>query len=151
MAMMIVGLAMVLVFSEVLIKCVIQLAARWGVPEEVIASTLVALGTSMPELVVGMTALRKGHYEILVGNVIGADILNVLFVIGASAAAKPLFVPPLFLQLHLPVMLIILIWFRIAIFSAVRKGTFTRWHGAPMLAIYVAYLVLNYVLGRGSA
>jgi cation:H+ antiporter len=149
-AMAIAGLALVLVFSDVLIKCVVRLAVLWGVPQEVIASTLVALGTSMPELVIGMTALRKGHYEILVGNVIGADILNVLFVIGASAAAKPLVVPELFLKLHLPVMLIILIWFRIAIFSAVRKGAFTRWHGAPLLVIYVAYLVLNYVMGRGA-
>ncbi len=142
----VIGLALVLVFSDVLIKCVKELAVQWGVGEEVIASTIVAFGTSLPELVIGMTALRRGQFEILVGNVIGADILNVLFVIGGSAIAAPLPIPDLFLTLHLPVMMVILIWFRIAIFSAVRKGRFTRWHGAPLMVIYVAYLVLNYAL-----
>jgi len=136
--------------SDVLIKAVMELALQWGVKKEVLAATLVALGTSLPELVIGMTALRKGQYEILVGNVIGADILNVLFVIGVSASAAPLPIPALFLTLHLPVMLIILAWFRIAIFMAVRKGSFTRWHGGPLLAIYVIYLVLNYAMGSGA-
>jgi cation:H+ antiporter len=142
----VVGLALVLLFSDVLIKCVKELAVQWGVGEEVIASTIVAFGTSLPELVIGMTALRRGQFEILVGNVIGADILNVLFVVGASAVAAPLPIPDLFLKLHLPVMMVILIWFRLAIFSAVRKGQFTRWHGAPLMVIYLAYLVLNYAL-----
>jgi len=146
----VVGLLIVLVFSDVLIKAVMELALQWGVKKEVLAATLVALGTSLPELVIGMTALRKGQYEILVGNVIGADILNVLFVIGVSASAAPLPIPALFLTLHLPVMLIILAWFRIAIFMAVRKGSFTRWHGGPLLAIYVIYLVLNYAMGSGA-
>lgn len=154
LGLFLVGLAMVIVFSDVMVKSAAELATQWKVPEVVIASTIIALGTSLPELVVGMTSIRRGHPELLVGNVIGADILNVLFVIGASATAAPLCVvdsaasiPRIFLYLQLPTMLLILVLFRLAIFSAMRKGKFTRWHGAPMLAVYIGFLVLNYFLG----
>lgn len=149
-----VGLLVVLLASHVLIVCVSIVAERWGVPKVVIAGTIVALGTSMPELVIGLTSVRKGHPEILVGNVIGADILNVLFVIGASALAKPLPIldpeaarPAIFLELHLPAMLAILLLFRVFIARSVGRGHFKRWYGLPLLAIYFAYTVAAYLLG----
>jgi cation:H+ antiporter len=64
-------------------------ALRIGIPKSIIAATLVAFGTSLPELVTAITAARKGHGELAVGNIIGADILNVLFVVGVSAAVTP--------------------------------------------------------------
>jgi len=147
------GLAIVIVGSHVLIESVSELARQWRVPEVVIAGTLVAFGTSLPELVVGITSIRKGHPELLVGNVIGADILNVLFVVGASAAAAPLpildpaaRVPAIFLLVHLPTMLAVLLMFRLFIFRAVRKGRFNRWMGWPLVITYVAYLVIQYVV-----
>ena len=150
----VVGLALVLAFAHVLIGSVEELAGRWGVPQVVIASTIVAFGTSLPELIIGLTAVRKGHPEILIGNVIGADVLNVLFVVGLSAVAAPLRVldpssesPAIFLHLHLPVMLGILLLFRVYIFDAVRIGWFRRWFGVPLIGIYVAYVILNYWLG----
>lgn len=153
--MAVIGLVVVVVSAQVLVECASELARQWGIQEVTIASTIVALGTSLPELVVGMMALKKGHPELLVGNVIGADILNVLLVIGASAAAAPLqvvdstaSVPQLFLYLQVPTMLVMLVWFRFVIFKAVRQGKFTRWWGAPLLAIYIAFLVLNGLLGR---
>jgi len=152
------GLLLVVLSSRVLICSVSVLAARWGVPQVVIAATLVAMGTSLPELVVGITSIYKGHKEILVGNVIGADALNVLFVIGASATAARLpiveagaQVPRIFLYLHLPTMLLILILFRLYIRHASRRGSFRRWYGLPLVAIYVAYLVLQFVLSTGGA
>ena len=150
------GLAVVIVSSHVLISVVAALAARWGVPQVVIAATIVALGTSMPEMVVGIVSVIRGSAELLVGNVIGADVLNVLFVVGASAAARPLPIvetraafPEIFLMLHLPVMLVVLGIFRIYIFRAVRKGHFERWMGIPFLFLYIAYTVSQYILGRG--
>ena len=147
---MVIGLLLVLLCSHILIICVQIVAERWHVPKVVIASTIVALGTSLPELVVGMTAVVKGHKEILVGNVIGADILNVLFVVGASAAAAPLPLrdpiaanPNIFLVLPLPTMLIILVLFRVFIFRSVGKGCFARWMGIPLLAIYVAFAAVT--------
>ena len=151
------GLVMVVFFAQVLITDVEVLARRWGVPQVIIAATIVAIGTSLPELVVGITAVRKGHPALLIGNVIGADILNVLFVVGAAAAAKPLpIVDPspdateahIFLLLHLPTMLAVLVLFRLYIFAAVRKGSFSRWMGVPLVVMYVGYLIANVVLGR---
>ena len=154
MALGLVGLTLVILASRVMILSVTELAeVHWHVPKVVIAATVVALGTSLPELVIGLASILKGHREILVGNVIGADILNVLFVVGASAAAAPLplvehgaSVPHIFLLLHLPTMLVILVLFRIFIHAATRTGRFRRWHGIPLVLIYLAYVVLQYVV-----
>ncbi|NWG12699.1 MAG: sodium:calcium antiporter [Acidobacteria bacterium] len=150
------GLAVVVFSSHVLVCAVAALAIRWGVPQVVIAATLVAVGTSMPELVVGLTSIFKGAPELLVGNVIGADVLNVLFVVGASATARPLpivergaAVPEIFLWLHLPAMLVVLGIFRLYIFRAVREGHFRRWMGIPLLFLYGTYAIAQYALSRG--
>jgi cation:H+ antiporter len=148
-----IGLVLVIFASRILICAVTEIALRWGVPQVVIAATLVAIGTSLPELVVGITSVVKGHRELLVGNVIGADVLNVLFVIGASATAARLpivelgaQVPRIFLYLHLPAMVFILALFRLYIFFAVRRGAFRRWFGVPLVAIYVIYVITQFVL-----
>jgi cation:H+ antiporter len=150
-----VGLLLVIVFGHILISSVESAAHQFGIPQVVIASTIVAFGTSLPELVVGITAIRKGHAALLIGNVIGADVLNVLFVIGASAAAAKLpvvdpsaAVPRIFLYLHLPTMLVILTLFRGYIFNAVRRGHFQRWFGVPMVSLYVLYILMNLLLSR---
>jgi cation:H+ antiporter len=148
------GLMIVIFSSRVMILSVAELAeVHWRVPKVVIAATLVALGTSMPELVIGLTSIFKGHREILVGNVIGADILNVLFVVGAAATAAPLplfdfaaDLPGVLLVLHIPTMLIILLLFRIFIFRATKRGHFRRWYGVPLVLIYIAYTILQYVV-----
>jgi cation:H+ antiporter len=153
-ALVVAGLVFVILSSRVVILSVSELAeVHWHVPKVVIAATLVALGTSLPELVIGVTSILKGHKEILVGNVIGADILNVLFVIGAAAIAAPLpivehgtAVPRIALYVHLPTMLLILVLFRLFIFSATGRGYFRRWYGVPLIAIYVGYTVLQYLI-----
>ncbi|MBD3235740.1 MAG: hypothetical protein GF330_03465 [Candidatus Eisenbacteria bacterium] len=157
LASIVFGLALVILASRVVICAVSVLAVRWGVPEVVIAATLVAMGTSLPELVVCLTSLVKGHKELIIGNVIGADVLNVLFVIGASATAAHLpiveagsQVPRIFLYLHLPTMILILVLFRLYIFAAVRRGAFRRWFGLPLVLIYVAYVVAQFLLTAGS-
>ncbi len=153
----IIGLLLVLVGARILIASVQVLAERLGVPQVVVASTIVAFGTSLPELVVGVTAILKKHPELLVGNVIGADILNILFVIGASATSVSLplvdptaNIPAIFLLLHLPAMLLILVLFRLFIFSASQRGQFQKWFGIPLLAVYVGFVALGFILGKGS-
>lgn len=149
------GLAMVVVGGDAAVQSASELAVRMGVPEVILAATLVAIGTSLPELVIGVTSIRKGHPELLVGNVIGADILNVLWVIGLSAvgggiagAGLPIVEDGnrVFLYLHLPTMLGMLVLFRLFIARAMRTGSFARWMGFPLLAIYVAYVVLQYAI-----
>jgi cation:H+ antiporter len=140
------GLGLVVVGSNLLVGSATELCIRYRVPQDVLAVTMVAFGTSLPELVTAMASLAKGHAELLVGNIVGADILNVLFVIGASAAATPLEVPALFFYFHLPVMMVALGLLRVFIFTS--GASFRRWQGAPLLAIYVAYVAVLFLTHR---
>ena len=132
---LLVGLALIVGGSELLVGSVKEICYRYHVPEAVIAATLVAFGTSLPELATAIASIVKKHPELLVGNVIGADILN-----GASAAAVPLRVEPIFFYCLLPVMMIVLVLLRTYILA--RGATFRRWQGLPLLMIYVGYVVL---------
>ncbi len=144
------GLALVVLSARVMVPSAAELAHRVGVPEDVIAATLVAFGTSLPELMTAIAAIRRGHPEITVGNIVGADVLNCLFVIGAAAAAKPLAIPSNFFLFHFPAMLVILYSFRIFI-TMNKDGKFKRWQGAWLLGIYLVYLILQYSLNIGPA
>ena len=126
-----------------------EIAYRFGVPEDVIAATMVALGTSLPELMTAVAAVKKGHPEITVGNIVGADVLNCLFVIGAAACARPLAIPANFFHFHFPTMLLILFSFRIFIFMN-RDGRFKRWQGYWLLGVYLVYVIVQYSLNIGG-
>jgi cation:H+ antiporter len=149
-----IGLSLVIVIlaSRVTIVSATIVAKKMGVPDVVISSTLVAFGTSLPELIVAISSLRRGHPELLVGNIIGADILNVLFVIGASAVAMPLPIiypgsmPDIFLRVHLPFMLGVLLYFRVCIFIASRDGYFRKAMGWPLLGAYALYILIQAVV-----
>jgi len=141
--LLIIGIILVILSSKVLIPTVEIGAIRIGIPQSIIAATLVAFGTSLPELITAVTAVRKGHGELAIGNIIGADILNVLFVVGGAAAATSggLSVPTSFYKLQFPTMIIILLAFRY--FS--KKGSdIERKEGIFLLTMYVVYIVLNY-------
>ena len=139
------GLFLVLAGARVMVPGASEIAIRVGVPDDVIAATMVALGTSLPELMTAISAVRKGHPEITVGNIVGADVLNVLFVIGAAAAASPLLIPMNFYYFHFPAMLIILYSFRLFI-TMNRDGSFHRWQGYWLLGVYLVYVILQYSL-----
>ncbi|MDG2170959.1 MAG: calcium/sodium antiporter [Opitutales bacterium] len=140
------AIAVVILTSKVLIICAEELAHRLNVPESVIAASLVAFGTSLPELVTVLSSIRKGQGELAIGNIIGADILNVLFVAGAAAAVTPagLAVPKDFFATHFPVMLALLIIFRIGI--KVCDTHLSRWVGGLLVGTYLAFLLLNYLV-----
>jgi cation:H+ antiporter len=144
------GLILVVSGARVLVPAASEIALRFGVPDDVIAATMVAFGTSLPELMTAIAAVRKGHPEITVGNIVGADVLNVLFVIGAAAAVAPLAIPQNFYYFHFPAMLAILVSFRIFI-SMNRAGVFYRWQGTWLLGLYGIYVTLGYALNVGSA
>ena len=148
--MIIGGLVLVLAGARVLVPSASEIAMRLGVPDDVIAATMVAFGTSLPELMTAIAAVRKGHPEITVGNIVGADVLNVLFVIGAAAAASPLLIPMNFYYFHFPAMLIILFSFRVFI-SMNREGAFHRWQGYWLLSVYLGYVILQYAMNIEAA
>lgn len=142
------AVALVVLSSHLLIPAVEAAAKLIGVPDDIIAATLVAFGTSLPELVTSLTAVKKGHGELAVGNVVGADILNVLFVAGAACAVTPggLEVPRNFFILHFPVMMGVLVVFRLGIFLSGKR--LERPFGFVLLGTYAVYLILQYtVLG----
>ena len=143
-----VGLALVIVGSNILVGSATALCHKYGVPQSILAATLVAFGTSLPELATAIASLVKGHADLLVGNIVGADILNVLFVIGASAAATPLKVEKEVFYLLLPVMMLVLVLLRLFIFTS--RDRFQRWHGGVLVAIYVAYCIAVVGFGMGS-
>ncbi len=139
-----IGLFLVIVGARILVPCASEIALRFGVPEDVIAATMVALGTSLPELMTAISSVRKGHPEIMVGNVVGADVLNCLFVIGAAAAAQPLVIPDNFFTFHFPAMLFILYSFRA--FIAMSRDYFRRWQGGWLFTIYIVYILVQYLI-----
>lgn len=138
------AIAVVVLSSKLLIYGATETAVRAHVPEGVIAATLVAFGTSLPELVTAIKSVRKNHGELALGNVIGADILNVLFVTGAAAAVTPggLVTEPYFFQILFPAMLTVLLVFRAGIhLSAV---TLNRSFGLILLGVYVILTAFSY-------
>lgn len=144
------AIALVVLSAHFVIPGVTEAARRLAVPESVISATLVAFGTSLPELVTAVTAARRGHGELAVGNVIGADILNVLFVAGAAAAVTPtgLEAGVNFFTVLYPFMLFILIVFRVGIFlsgDVLRRGV-----GYILLATYCIYILTVYYLLPGG-
>jgi len=143
------GLTLVVLSARILVPSAAEIAQRMGVPEDVIAATMVALGTSLPELMTAIAAVRKGHPEIMVGNIVGADVLNCLFVIGAAAAARPLEIPANFFSFHFPAMILILYSFRGFIFMN-KDGRFRRWQGVWLFGIYLIYLILQYAFNIGT-
>jgi cation:H+ antiporter len=140
------AIAVVVVSSSFLIATATELAARLHVPPSIVAATLVAFGTSLPEFMIAVTAARKGHGELAMGNVIGADILNVLFVTGAAAAVtrNGLRVEPHFFQLQFPAMLFVLAVFRLGVWR--RDAThLSRRYGMILLGAYVLVTVISYL------
>ena len=140
------SIAIIVISAQILIPAVSIMAERIGVPKHIISATLVAFGTSLPELVTAITAVRRGHGELAVGNIIGADILNVLFVAGVSAAATQggLQADGQFFQFLFPAMLFILIVFRCGIF--VSGDQLKRPFGVVLFGTWILVTILSYVL-----
>jgi len=139
------GIAIVVLSSKAVIPSAQIVASRAGVPPGVIAASLVALGTSLPELVTVITSVLKGRGDLAVGNVMGADILNVLFVAGLSAAVTPggLDAQPVFFFKLFPFMLFILLVFRLA--ASLSRGHLGRLSGGVLVGLYMVFLWFNYL------
>ena len=112
-------------------------------PETLIGLTIIAIGTSLPEIAASIIAVKKGHSEIAVGNVIGSNIFNIFGIIGASAifsAPKDFLVPKSFLSLDIPVMLISTLLFCSLIYY---KFNMSRNIGVILILSYFIYISLN--------
>ena len=101
--MLVAGIATLVLGSEILVKGAVAGGVALGVPEAVIGMTLIAFGTSLPELTACVAAARKGESEMIVGGIVGSNIFNILSVLALSAAVKPLMINPRFAAFDLPV------------------------------------------------
>ena len=139
------GCGLVVVSSHFLIPSVQESALRLSLPEGIISATLVAFGTSLPELVTSVTAVRKGYGELALGNIIGADILNVLFVAGVSASVTSggLEAPVHFFKLLFPAMMGTLIIFRLGIHYS--GSVFKKPFSIMLLSIYAIVTLSSYL------
>ena len=127
--------------SKLLVDSAVDIAQTFGISQSVIGSTLIAFGTSVPELAVSMTAILKRLEDISIGNIIGSNIFNILWVIGVAALVADLAVDEILLYMNIPIMLIVSAL--LLIFMAVR-GKLERWQGIIFVAIYVVFIFLNY-------
>lgn len=136
-ALMIGGFVGLVVGGEFIVRSATKIAIQAGVSEAVIGLTVVALGTSLPELATSCIAAAKKNVDIALGNVVGSNIFNVFFILGTSAVVKPLpAYPGLWLDALMVVLGGVLIWLMV-----MRKPhRIERWHGAVLLLIYAAYL-----------
>lgn len=136
-ALMIGGFVGLVVGGEFIVRSATKIAIQAGVSEAVIGLTVVALGTSLPELATSCIAAAKKNVDIALGNVVGSNIFNVFFILGTSAVVKPLpAYPGLWIDALMVVLGGVLIWLMV-----MRKPhRIERWHGAVLLLIYAAYL-----------
>ncbi len=138
----VVGLALVVWGADIAVNAATGIATTLGISENIIGLTIVAIGTSLPELVTSVTAARKGETDIAVGNIIGSNIFNILMVAGVSAAIYPLvfesaFIIDAFIALGAAVLL--------AVLGYLKGNEIRRWGGVVFLVGFVAYYVYLFI------
>ena len=153
LVLLVVGAAVIAVGADLLVEHGQIIAIGLGVPETVVALLFVALGTSLPELVTTITSLKKGRASLGVGNVIGANVFNLVLVSGVAVSLAPFAVPcentllntglNLSLVFDIPVMLGVM---SLMIFPAMATKKLGRWQGIALLCIYAAFCVCQFML-----
>ena len=149
--LLVVGAALIAVGARLLVDNGTKIATELGVPETVIALTFVALGTSLPELVTAITSLVKGHSALSLGNIIGANLFNIVLVSGAAMTVTPFTLPAekliggmnASLAVDIPVMGAVML---IMALPALLRGKVSRWQGILLLCIYAGYCVFQFAL-----
>ncbi len=145
------GAAAIAVGARLLVDNGTLIAAALGVPDSVIGLTMVALGTSLPELVTAVTALAKGHSALSLGNIIGANLFNIVLVSGTAITISPFAIPVektlagmnASLVVDIPVMLGVM---ALLCLPALVKGKLSRWQGITLLCVYVAFTAFQFIV-----
>ncbi len=149
--LLVLGAVLIAFGADFLVDNAIIIAKELGVSEKVIGLTIVALGTSLPELVTAITSLLKGHGSLSLGNIIGANLFNLVLVSGAAITISPFEVPVAgtigginsSLVLDIPVMLAVM---AIMTLPTLLREKLSRWQGILLLVIYGAFCVLQFVI-----
>jgi cation:H+ antiporter len=137
-ALVIAGLALLVVATDWVVNSAVAIARTLAVSELVIGLTLVAGGTSLPELATSVLAALRGQRDIAVGNVVGSNIYNILSILGVSSLITPIAVAPAALWIDIPLMIAVALACLPIFVSA---ASISRWEGAAFLAAYAGYIV----------
>lgn len=133
-----IGMAGVIGGSKLIVDNAIQIATRFGLSEAMIGVTIVALGTSLPELVVSIVSVSRKEHELMVGNIIGSNIFNILFVIGLSATIYPMaFNSKLWVNL-----LLMILTSGLFLVLARRNKRISRPEGILLTSLYLVFFIL---------
>ena len=151
LVLLVAGAVLIAVGADLLVDNGTRIAQELGVPESVIALTFVALGTSLPELVTAITSLVKGCSDLSLGNIVGANVFNLVLVSGVSVTIAPFTIPQsstLFgvnssLVLDLPVMLAVMV---LMCLPALLRGKLSRAQGVGLLCIYAAFCAIQFTM-----
>ena len=151
LGLLVVGAVLIAVGAKLLVDNGIIIAQALGVPESVIALTFIALGTSLPELVTAITSLMKGHGSLSLGNVVGANLFNLVLVSGVSVTLSPFQIPQsavingvnASLVLDMPVMFLVMLLLTL---PALFRGKLSRVQGILLLVVYAAFCVVQFTL-----
>jgi cation:H+ antiporter len=143
--LIVVGLVGLTLGGKWIVDGAIVIAKNLGMSESLIGLTIVAVGTSLPELATSAVAAHKRNAEIAVGNVVGSNIFNIFFVLGISSIIKPL---PFQVKSNLDIGAVILSSLLLFLFMFTgKKRSLDRWEGAVFLVLYAAYII--YLFSRG--
>lgn len=150
-AILVGAVAVIALGADVSVSNIGYVAISLGVPESVVNTTILALATSLPELVTAITALAKGHGALSLGNIIGANIFNIVLVMGASITINPFPVPTdaTFLGMNAALVFTIPLavgGMLILTVPPLLRGKLARWQGITLLSLYGAYCVLLYAI-----
>ena len=130
------GIAGIVIGADFVVNSASYIAMAFGMSETLVGLTIVAIGTSLPELVTSLTALRKGETELIIGNVIGSNIFNILFVLGASSAISPIVVNS---NMLIDVVLMIAVTLLCYIFART-QDKYDKKEGFVLVALFIAYM-----------
>jgi cation:H+ antiporter len=134
------GLILLIVSSRVLVWSAVEVAQALGIDDLIIGLTVVAIGTSLPELASGIAAARKGEHDIVLGNVIGSNLFNTLAVVGIAAGIEPLSVGPEVLARDVLLMSALTLSLFVVGYGFGRPGRVNRVEGGLLLVVYLGYL-----------
>ena len=139
----VIGLFMMILGSRVLVDNGVIIATFLGIPQGVISLTVIALGTSLPELVSSLTAVKKRCHAICVGNILGANILNIVSVIGISSVFNDIPVLSQSMNIDFPFMVLLLL---ILIIPTIKNNKLYKIQGALMVLVYFIYISVLYFM-----
>ncbi|ABE51785.1 calcium/sodium antiporter [Methanococcoides burtonii] len=131
------GATLVVIGSQILVKTGIAIAEWIGIPEMIIGLTLVALGTSLPEIITAISATLKGHQDLSIGNILGANTMDIALILGFSSQIREIKIQPQSLMYDFPFMIVIMLL--LVIFGITRKRL-DRWEGVVIILVYFSYI-----------